>query len=86
LHKYWSGSSGDGLTGPTGPTGSINLSGLTLVSHEGPPQSIDDSEVVTLVSNVCEAGELLVSGGWEATISGEVCFTETQGAASSGSH
>ena len=70
-----------GATGATGPTGSISLTSLNLVRHDGPPQSITGPSggVVTLTSGACLAGELLVSGGWQANISGDVCFTETEG-------
>ncbi|MFN8662285.1 MAG: hypothetical protein U0075_10365 [Thermomicrobiales bacterium] len=69
-----------GATGPTGPTGPTSLAGLSLVSHDGTAQNIADGAVATLVSGSCQAGELLVSGGWDAAaITGDVCFTETTG-------
>ena len=79
--------SGSGSTGPTGPTGatgatgSISLANLNLVRYNGSSQSITgpNGGVVTLVSGSCGTGELLVSGGWQADISGDVCFTETEG-------
>lgn len=66
-----------GATGATGATGSISLANLNLVRYNGTSQSI--AVTATLVSGTCGAGELLVSGGWQADIVGDVCFTETEG-------
>ena len=82
------GGTGAGPTGPTGPagppgatgaTGPASLAAFTVIPRAGTPQDIPDSGVVTLESAACQDGELLVSGGWQATISGDVCFTESEG-------
>jgi hypothetical protein len=66
-----------GATGATGATGSISLANLNLVRHDGTPQPI--TVTATLVSGQCDSDEILVSGGWQADIVGDVCFTETEG-------
>jgi hypothetical protein len=68
-----------GATGATGATGSISLANLNLVRYDGTAVPIADGDFETLVSGTCGAGELLVSGGWQADIDGEVCFTESEG-------
>lgn len=66
-----------GATGATGATGSISLANLNLVRYDGTSQSI--AVTATLVSGQCGSEEILVSGGWQADIVGDVCFTETEG-------
>ena len=68
-----------GATGATGATGPASLAAFTVIPRAGTPEDIPTSGVVTLESDACQEGELLVSAGWQATISGEVCFTETEG-------
>lgn len=70
-----------GAPGATGATGSISPANLNLLRYNGSSQTITgpNGGVVTLVSGSCGTGELLVSGGWQADISGDVCFTETEG-------